>query len=179
MRDYLVHLPQFMQGEFSTHPGFPRVDPTARCKGRFGFHLPDEIMNSKAYLTWNRQWRQFGRGSACLECKISKTRCDKSSTVADDKCRRCLRQNKECVRYSSARPSHVEHSGKGSDHSSEEGVNNINFNSETDPSTAFSMGLTETNACKSVKLVIPLLRWTRLIDWSSFRSIISHLGQAA
>ncbi|KAJ5240506.1 uncharacterized protein N7469_002097 [Penicillium citrinum] len=139
--------------------GVPELDLTARCSRRLGIHQPDEITHSKHVGPKNRQWRQLRRGSACIECKISKTRCEKSPT-AKDKCRRCLRQNKECIRYSSARPSPVEHSGKGSDGPSEEGAIGIDFNSETDPSTAFSMGFTETNLPSS-----PSSRtWTKQLE---------------
>ncbi|KAJ5715228.1 uncharacterized protein N7483_012409 [Penicillium malachiteum] len=110
------------------HMGAPKVDFTARRSRRLGIHQPDEIMNSKH-----------------------------SHPTAKDKCRRCLRQKEECIGYYSARPSPVEQSEKSSDSLSEGKAVGIAFNSETDPSTAFSMGFTETNLSESVKLVVLLL----------------------
>lgn len=39
------------------------------------------------------------RGTACIECRNSKTRCQNPTTGAKGGCLRCLQQNKQCTLY--------------------------------------------------------------------------------
>ena len=102
---------------------------------------------------------------ACTECQISKTRCENPLSGLKDKCRRCLRLNKECIVCPSVRLPSVKDSAKqcnslpttgdlllshgiSSYHPQEhgkEGFVNASSDLETEISASFSEGLIKAN----------------------------------
>lgn len=119
--------------------------------------------------------RNFRGGTACIECKNSKTRCEMPPTGVNDKCLRCLRRNKECALYPPTRLASVEHfatqsfplSTSGELHALQpqngrplsyshgtEGSLGIDSNLETKASAAFSGGFTKPNLCESLDIII-------------------------
>ncbi|KAG5979439.1 hypothetical protein E4U43_006891, partial [Claviceps pusilla] len=49
------------------------------------------------FRPWSRKTAGARKSTSCLECKLSKTRCEKVASVPGDACSRCQRRSKRCV----------------------------------------------------------------------------------
>ena len=85
----------------------PMNNSRVRCSRRLGSCQPDKAIIWSATDAKIRETPNLRRGTACTECRSSKTRCKKLTTGG---CLQCLQQNKECTLYPPSQIASVEHS---------------------------------------------------------------------
>ncbi|KAG5914669.1 hypothetical protein E4U42_000365 [Claviceps africana] len=71
----------------SLHDGRPRKRPAADA--------PAAV--DSLFRPWSRKTAGARKSTSCLECKLSKTRCERVASDPGDACSRCQRRSKQCV----------------------------------------------------------------------------------
>ncbi|KAK2592136.1 weak acid resistance [Conoideocrella luteorostrata] len=91
-RPYIVQPPQGTGNPRSRDGGFPSNE------GRAGKRAAEEPTTRFITSTpRSRKQTKTRRSTSCTECRLSKTRCERSSSVPGDACHRCLRLGKHCL----------------------------------------------------------------------------------
>ncbi|KAG6010491.1 hypothetical protein E4U21_006493 [Claviceps maximensis] len=88
------------------HHGNPATRSVAQSDARLSLHdsrarkrlaTDASAAVDSLFRPWSRKTAGARKSTSCLECKLSKTRCEKVASVPGDACSRCQRRSKQCV----------------------------------------------------------------------------------